>query len=183
MDFPSSGFHLPVISSWSAEAIGGFMMNEDAITGGIGGSAVWPTANLAMFVPFSIRAPYLVRTLWWCNGTSVAGNVDCGVYTADGTLEFSAGSTAQATVSSQQKVSLGTPYLLLPGSYYMALVLSSTSGHIIRRVPAVTPNTWTCSFFGMAQQATALPLPAAATFASPATPYLPMFGIAKATVV
>lgn len=179
MDFPSDHFHKPVICSMSAEAVGINFGNETAAITGAGGFTAWPVANMAFFVPFVIMAPYLVRTLWWHNGASVTGNVDCGVYTAGGTLLLSAGSTAQSGISQPQKVALGTPFLLGPGSYYMALAASSASALIARAAPPALSG----QMMGLAQQASALPLPATATPASISNTCLPIFGIARATVI
>lgn len=174
-DFPAARFHKPVISSHSIESLGGALRANSV---SVPASASWPATSRAIYVPFTIAAPYLVQKFWWANGSAVAGNCDCGIYTADGTLIANTGATAQAGTTTIQSVALGTPLLLLPASYYMALANSST-GNVFRSSPAVAA----CQMFGMAQQASAEPLPATATFATIATAYLPLFGIASATVI
>lgn len=174
MDFPGQGAHLPVISVLSAEALG----SGYRLQGGVAPvSNGWVSANRAIYVPFSLSAPYQVSRVWWANGATATGNVDCGIYTIGGTRLASTGSTAQAGTSVVQSVALSQ--LLLPGAYYMALVLSSTSGTILRAALAVVG----CQSLGVAQQATALPLPATATFATVASAFMPLFGIASASVI
>lgn len=175
-DFPAARFHKPVLSSISVESIGSILRGDGVAAPA---SAVWPAANRAIFVPIAIAAPYPVRKLWWANGTAVAGNVDCGIYSADGTRLISAGATAQAGTSAIQSVTLGTPFLLLPGLYYLALAFSSASGTAIR----VASGTLAPQMAGCAQMATAEPLPATATFASIASSYIPIFGIASSPVI
>lgn len=169
-------FHKPVISSFSLECLG---MNSRSIGSAVPATQTWPSANRALFVPLAIAAPYLCNTFWWTNGTTAAGNVDCGIYSGDGTLLAHTGSTAQSGTSVVQSVALGTPLLLLPDSYYLGLAMSSTSSTVFGNLPvAAAVQSW-----GMAQQASALPLPATITFASDASALLPVFGIASATVI
>ncbi len=180
-DFPSARYHLPAISSFSAETstpASSVMARNTTIAGA---SSLWPSANLAIYVPFRIWSPYLVNTLWWANGTATNGNTDVGIYSVGGTLITSAGSTAQTTVSTIQKVALGTPIVLSPGSYYMAMAASTGTTCQYMRVGQATNATW--QLCGWAQQATAFPLPATATFAAFAQTYQPFFGIATATVI
>lgn len=177
MDFPNAIRHKPVISSISREAIGDILMAENPA--GIAGGA-WPAANRAIFVPFALSSPYLVRKVWWANGATVAGNVDVGVLTPGGALLLNAGTTAMAGVTTIQSVTLGTPVLLSPGQYYMAMEASSTSTSFGRN--ALTADF--CSMAGMAQQAVgSMPLPAAAVLATIAAAYVPLFGIASAGVI
>lgn len=182
-DFPyPSRFHLPVIHTFSRETSLG-------ATGGGGpfgvrgslASAVWPVANTAFYVPFSIDAPYLVKTVFWANGAAVAGNVDVGVYTADmAALLFNAGSTVQATTGVPQAVALGTPVLLEPGSYQMAMSASSHSAAFLAASNSAAGATPLQALGCSNQAAAGVPLPAAAT---PATPtfvsYAPLFGFSS----
>lgn len=169
MDFPSARFHRPVISSVAADTVSPVALAPS--------SATWPTANRAVLVPLVINAPYQVSRLWWANGAAVAGNVDCGVYTMNGTLLASAGSTAQAGTNVVQSVAV--PLLLLPGSYYMALACSSTSATTFRSAVSVTFG----AALGHASISAALPLPASATLTAMTSAYVPLFGIASASVI
>lgn len=176
-DFPAARLHMPVISSFfSPEAVGtsGLVVNTSATA-----SATWPSANLAIFVPFALAASYLVKSLWWANGTAVAGNVDCGIYSLGGALLVNAGSTVQAGTSAIQSVTLGTPILLTPGPYYMALACSSSSATIKRGAGNLNAQ----KILGMAQWATGgLPL-GAATLASVTNAYVPLFGFTSRTLI
>lgn len=174
MDFPGGRPMRPVLSSYSIEASG---LGKQASSTTSPASSAWPAANRAIYVPFVLPAAYQVTKLWWANGATAAGNVDCGIYSVGGTKLASTGSTAQAGTSVVQSVSVSI--LLQPGSYYMALALSSISATILRNVPSSGP----LAAMGVAQQATAFPLPATATFAAASTAYFPMFGITSASVI
>src|SRR5690349_9987725 len=43
-------------------------------------SAAWPSANLAIYVPISIRYAYQVNRVFWYNGGTASGNVDLAIY-------------------------------------------------------------------------------------------------------
>ncbi len=173
---------LVTINPWSEESIG------DAITSA-GGSAIsqaastaWPTANLALYVPFQVRKPIVVVKMFCYNGAAVAGNVDVGIYSEYGTRIVSIGSTAQAGLSAIQEFDIADT-LLGTGIFYMAIALDdATATATIRRgtmaanaIPAIT---------GMAQeQLASVTLPATATFASIAGNYIPVFGLTVRTLI
>lgn len=176
MDFPGARFQSPVICSHSPESFGSSQRTITSVASGA--SSAWPAANRAIYVPFALAAPYGVQRVWWVNGTTANVNVDCGVYTVGGTRLGAIGSTAQSGTSVLQSAALAL--YLLPGSYYMALLLSATTGHTFRTSPAVANQ----QLLGMAQQAVgATALPATATFAAVASAYLPLFGITSRTVI
>lgn len=174
MDFPSDRYHKNVISSWSIESVGLGLGTTNLSSG----SGAFPSANMAIYVPFAIAGPYLARKVWWANGLAVSGNVDVGVYSSDGTRLLSAGSTAQATIQSIQSVDT-TDVLLLPGSYYLAMSCSTTAATFYR----LAANVYSGVSWGMANQAAALPLPATATFATAAATTVPLFGITSGTIL
>lgn len=183
MDFPFARFHSPVITSISPEAVGIPAAVGAALTAA---SVAWPAANRAIFVPFVISSPYLVRKVWWMNGSgAVSGNVDVGIYTmggpdgASGQRIAAAGTTAQATASVIQSVTLGTPILLAPGAYYMAMEASTSTQTFMRFAAAIANLTAA----GCALQAVgSMPLPATTTLATSST-YLPVFGICSGSVI
>lgn len=127
--------------------------------------------------------PMIVTQLWWHNGTKTGSpNVDCGIYAAGadggGRRLVSSGSTAQGTSSVIQTVDI-TDFLLAPGLYYLALAVSANNTGIFR----INPSANACRAIGMAQQASAFPLPTTATFAAVASSYVPVFGFtARATL-
>lgn len=170
MDFPSVVPARPVISTVNEWSAIGFLQRVAQA------SAAWASANRAVYMPFTLSTSYLVQRLWWANGSAVAGNVDCGIYTSDGVRLVSTGSTAQAGTSVVQSVSI-TPLLLTPGRYYMGLAASSTSATFLSDTVFLVPG-----LVGLAQEASALPLPAQATFAA-TTGRLYVCGITSRTVI
>lgn len=83
-------------------------------------SAAWPSANLAILVPFRLPAPLLVQRLFLLNGATASGNVDIGIYDVAGTRLLSTGSTAQSGTSAVQSVDV-TDTPLAAGVFYLAL--------------------------------------------------------------
>lgn len=127
-------------------------------------SGAWGTANTAVFVPFWIPFAYNVKRIWWVNGSAAGGNTDVGVYSKDGTLIVSAGSTAESGNSAPQFVT-PTETLLLPGSYYFAMNHSAVTANHVNRSTALTAEF--CRMIGLLTQAVgATALPATATFAA-----------------
>lgn len=173
-DFPAWRYHKPIISTMSKESLR--LSHVARASAAAPASTAWGTTNLAIYVPFSVAAPYLVRKCWWLNGTTANGNVDCGVYTWGGARLLSAGATAQAGTSVVQSAApSGGSMLLMPGSYFMALALSSATGTIFARTLG---SARAGAILGMAEQTTAEPLPATATFATFSTQQmLPIFGL------
>lgn len=131
----------------------------------------WPNASLAMYVPIVVRDQITVYQLGWLNGSSVAGNIDAGIYDRTLARLVSAGSTAQSGTSAIQLVDIADT-TLAPGVYYLAMSADSTSTNLMGTgggLPAA--NYRTC---GVAQQASALPLPSTATFAAMAQTRVPL---------
>lgn len=149
----------------------------------IGGpaSAAWPTANLAMFTPFRLREAYTVTALRWANGSTVAGtnHIDAGIYNAAGARLASIGSTVQTGTSVVQSANLGTPLVLPPGMYYLAIALDNNADHLFRSAPG---TLFLQTMLGCAQMASAFPLPSTATLATVANAYIPIMGAAATPV-
>jgi hypothetical protein len=141
-------------------------------------SGVWPSANLAIYIPFFLVEPVSIAQLFLYNGSAVSGNVDVGLYAEDGTRLVSTGSTAQAGTSMLQFFDV-TDTWLGPGVFYLASALDNTTGTTQRVAPS---NVMVLSVQGVAQQASAFPLPAAATFAALTFSYLPYVGLARRTL-
>lgn len=142
-------------------------------------SAVWPTANLALFFPFLLDEPRLVQHISHVNGTVVSGNVDVGVYDRNGARLVSKGTTAQAGVSTIQTHDV-TDTLLAAGLYYAAMVLDNVTGTVARAQPGGVPGQ---AAAGAYQMATAFVLPATATFALPAVSYVPSLAVHFAATI
>lgn len=135
-------------------------------------SAVWPTANLAFYVPILVRDITTIFGYWWYNGATVSGNVDCGIYDFTHTQLGHTGSTVQAGTSTVQSVAAGASFSIQPGLYYLALAMDNVTGTMFR---SGTLGTLAPRVTGVAQQATAFPLPASATFQA-AGNNIPLFG-------
>lgn len=141
-------------------------------------STAWPTANLAIYLPVEILYPVTIAKIMVNNGTAVSGNIDVGIYDADGNRRVSAGSTAQAGASAIQIFDI-TDTLLNPGLYYMAVALDNTTG---------TLAGWTfvnidIAPFGVCQQATAFALPDPATFAAFTGTFIPLVSMSPKVTI
>ncbi len=142
-------------------------------------SAVWPSANRALFIPFRIYQPITAVKMFTVNGAAASGNIDIGIYNADGTKLVSSGSTAMSGTSAMQVFDI-TDTQFGPGLFYLALAVDNVTAAFIRRG---TSGTITNRFAGLLHQASAFPLPATATFASYSAAYIPLFGLTTRTVI
>lgn len=138
-------------------------------------SAVWPTANRAMFLPFTLETPATCYQLFCHNGATVSGNVDMGIYDSGGTRKVSIGSTVQAGVSTLQLFDIADT-ALDPGLWYLALALDNISATILRFATVVAQTH--CMEMGQRFADTAFPLPASVTYVEDTsiTGHLPYFG-------
>ncbi len=167
---PSFGMHHP----WGP---GGVLCGLGSNAAGTSGA--WPAANLALFMPFVVTRPVVIENLAVVNGSTASGNIDMGLYAADGTRLVSVGSTAQAGTSAAQVFDI-TDTLLGVGRYYLALALDNATGTVQR---AVASNAVIGRFAGMLEQTSAFPLPATASFAAYTRTALPnMAALARTTV-
>ncbi len=64
MDWPGGGAVRPVISPWSPESLGIQIRDSATAAGAIQTIFAWPSANLAIFVPFTIAAPFPMQSVW-----------------------------------------------------------------------------------------------------------------------
>lgn len=142
-------------------------------------SAAYISANRAIYIPFSVSSPILVVKLWSFNGATASGNIDVGIYDTAGTKIISSGSTVQAGTNTLQEFDIADT-MLGPGNFYLAVAMDNTTGTLFRNSGGSTSLQ---SAVGMAQQATAFPLPATATFAATGSTYVPMVGLTTRVVV
>lgn len=171
-DYPQPNQH--VIATWSTNAVG----QDLAAMVALFASSTYPAANRALAFPFVIAHPFLVRKVFWLNGTTATtDSADVGVYTEAGALLVSGGGTAISGASGTQEVNV-TDTLLRPGRYWCAYaqngvtatpIMSATVAGLLRAV-------------GCAQMATAYVLPATFTPAAVASANFPVFGIASRTL-
>lgn len=162
---------MPTMMPWSVDSIG---VRMGAIAGGVVDvSTVWSAANRALFIPFALGKPATITRIFWFNGATVSGNVDCGVYDAAGTRLISSGSTAQAGTTAIQSVDV-TDTLIGPGQYYLALAMDNVTGTIRIRTLG---NVVLSKSVGMAAMETAFPLPTTVTLITTPVDSIPSCGV------
>lgn len=142
-------------------------------------AAVWPSANLAVYIPFTIGYPTTFVKATWFNGATVGTNhVDVGIYDSQGNRLVNTGSTLTSGASQIQSASI-TPTKLEQGSYFLAMSMDGTTDTVFRSAtPAAIISAW-----GLMNQATAFPLPTTASFSAPSFAQIPYFGITTNTTV
>jgi hypothetical protein len=117
----------------------------------------WPSANLAVYTPLTLKYGYPLKTLVWMNGSTIsASSKDCGIYNSDGQLICSTGSTALVGASVDQGVVLPNRVWLPPGRYYAALACNNTTA---RSWGMSTVTAIEGRLAGLLQEASAFPLP------------------------
>ena len=172
-DWPASLVVPACVSSFSREGVSGVNLAFASI--------VWTTANKAIYIPLRLSKPYPVRLLWWANGATISGNVDLGVFASDASTKIlSTGAVAQAGASVVQSVVPSpNPFWLPPGQYYLGLSSSSATATFQIATTTLAQQIQ----FGMAEQLTAHPLPATATFVRPTSQKLPLVGLASVSTI
>lgn len=141
-------------------------------------SAVWPSANLSLGYEFHIHSPITVYKLFWFNGNTVNGSVDCGIYDPYGTLLVSTGIKAQSTTGTMQVIDLSTPYELDAGAYFLMLASSSATNTFLRRSTGIA----VMRALGGVSVANNFPLQNGVTFAPYNTSNSPVFGLSTRSV-
>jgi hypothetical protein len=149
----------------------------------VAASAVYPTASLAIFVPFRLDQPRTYVKAWWQNGAAVAGNVDVGIYTLSGstmTRVVASVAEAQATINVLQVAASFASTTIGPGLYYMAMSATSATAQFQRAAPNAAVAT---RILGIYQAATSSPLPSTATAVAATNAYVPLFGLSELATV
>lgn len=121
-------------------------------------SGTWTASSKCVFCPVSCPGPFTVTKFACDNGTAVSGNIDIGLYTKEGQLIVSTGSTAQAGTSQWQTIDV-TDTTIPPGWYYLAMVMNNATGTNLR----LASQTIAKRLFGWMEQLSTFPLPATAT--------------------
>lgn len=155
------------ISTFSSESLGGL---ESAL--GSSNSVAWPATNDAIFVPFTLSCPILVKRLFAGNGNVASGNMDVGIYTYSGAKIISAGSVAQSGTVTLQFFDIADTYLS-PEIYYMGMAINNTSATVRRCNITVIRER----HYGVVKMASAFPLPATAVFATMTASIVPLLGM------
>lgn len=143
------------------------------------GSSAFPSANRAYYTPVTIPYTVVATKLFSINGATASNNLDIGIYDATGTKIVSTGSTAQSGTSQVQLIDI-TDTTLGPGLFYLALACNGTSATFLSHSSATAALA---SVAGIYSQNTAFALPATATFATPATVYVPVIGFTVAPTI
>ena len=95
-------------------------------TTGRGTATTWPAADRAIFIPVMCSGYFTVKKFAIENG-AVSGNLDAGIYTSEGKLVVSTGSTAMSGANSWQTIDV-TDTQIPPGLYYLAMAINNTTG-------------------------------------------------------
>ena len=117
-----------LISPYSYESIG----QQIFAVSNAGIASATCTANLACYVPFSLVEKRTALKMWVYNGSTASGNIDVGIYRADGTKLVTMGPTAQSGTSDLQVLDI-TDTDLPPGEQlYMAFAASAGTTTVFR---------------------------------------------------
>lgn len=165
------------VEPFSLESIGAQLRSHLGISSSA--SAVWPTANLAIFVPFQLYQIATFVKMAVLIGATNGNNIDVGIFDREGNRLVSIGSTAQGSTNAVQTFDI-TDTTLLPGTYYLATACNGTTGAISRFAPT---GAGFCASCGMLQAASAFPLPASVTYAACGQEYIPYVMATVRTVI
>ncbi len=156
--FDKLPYYQGVIHPWDTmsileqiNALGGAALNS--LT-----SNAWPSGSLAVLFPFYLGQFMSVDCVYWINGATVAGQVDLGIYTEQGTKVYSTGPLLQSGVTSLQMTPVHPEVELGPGVYYLALVASSGTATFRSANNSLSTGSM-AKVLGMAQAPAAYPLP------------------------
>lgn len=171
---PSSGWNIQGLSTEDC-----FHQELFALNNQTPGSITWQVANLALYIPFYVQAPGYVQQVWWLNGLTIGANVQAGLYDEFGNQIWASAVVAQNQAAAPQSVIPTTPFVLVTGRYYIALMLSTNTSQVIGWGNGSIGNT--NRMFGIGEQV-ANPLPLVATFGTSARSYFPIIGVSYATL-
>lgn len=158
---------LVTIHPWSAESLGPALAALAGLNRQQSASGAWPAANTAIFIPFSLtELMTALKITYLINAAS--GNVDAGIYSLGGTRIVSKGSTAAAGSGVWTTLDI-TDTILGPGTYYLAFAADNGTITLFRGRASTVPS----ALIGVAEMASAFPLPATVTLATPSADYFP----------
>lgn len=153
-------------------------LHQASVNGGVSwtvagpSTAAWVTVNRAIYVPVRLATPFRFTQFFWMNGTVVgAPDVDAGIYHANGSRIISTGLTTHVTSNVIQLVNV-TDTTLLPGLYYLAIVLNGSSGLFRQSLGGARAR-----ILGVVEEGSASPLPAVMTPTASTQQYMPLFGV------
>lgn len=162
------------VTPFSEDSIGRELVNTVA---GAYGSSVYPTANMAIYVPWWVTEPVLVTKLGAGIGGVSSGNLDIGIYNSAALLPttkvITAGATAVGTISTAQEVNIADT-ALVPALYFLAFWCSNTTA-AFQRVQ-LGGGLQVGKLLGICSEIVASNLPATATPVTASQSYMPEFG-------
>lgn len=128
----------------------------------LGGATGYPAANLAIYFPLYLPAPFIFDAFIAINNAAVpAGNVDFGIYKAsDFSKVISTGSVANAGSANQKVFYTVTPTTLPADGYYLAVSKNETTSSFPRH-DFGSALGW--ASHGVCWEASAFPLPSTMT--------------------
>jgi hypothetical protein len=148
-------------------------------------SAAWPTANLAIFVPYYLRAGITARQIYWSNGATVTAltSVECAVYDESGTNKLiTSGVVTQAGTSVPQAVTITNGLYLPRGRYWIGLVCGNNTSTFLRYTNGAAVTAMQKLLGTSEQTLGGTALPAAITFGSPVNAYIPVIGLTQSSL-
>jgi hypothetical protein len=153
-------------------------------SGAFTSTATWPAVDRALYVPFQVDIPFTAKTIALVVAIQ-SGNLDVGIYDEKGNRIVSKGSTAVAAAGNQfvdltASVTGTASPVLQWGTYYLAMNCDNTTASFNKQS---TNAALTLEVCGVQQQAVgAVTLPATATFANPASAYVPLMTLTGQTI-
>ncbi len=129
-------------------------------------SAVWTTANRAIYTPVYLPRPIELSSIRVFIGATAADNMDVGIYLPDtegkpGARLQHSGGVAQSGVNHFQDVPL-IASVIVAGLVYFAMAMNGTTG-TVRVLGSMTTNLSGLILGGVFTEATAYTLPSSAT--------------------
>lgn len=166
-DWPGVALEVPHVnlSTTGPNSLAGQACASVALVGGVG---VWPAANRAIYVPVQVDVPVTVVKMAFQVSVQ-SGNYDVGIYDEHANRLVSMGSTAMPAAGIAIADIADT--VLMPGIYFLAMCVDNITASVARVAMTGTVQ----QVCGVQQQAVgAVTLPDPATFANPASSYLPI---------
>lgn len=156
-----------------AESSFGGSVGDTLMSAGISAttSAVWPTANTAILVPFICEVKQNIKGMSFFV-TTASGNYDVGIYDENGTSRVSLGSTAVPAAGFAFANFADTD--LEPGCYWMAMSVNNITASFHMSNNFSTQMQRACGIYA---QASAFALPSTISFNNWGTAYFPLMAV------
>lgn len=143
-------------------------------------NTAYPTANKIFYCPIRLPDAAVAKQMFCINGTGgVSGNLEMGIYSADGRRIVTTGSVAQSGSGATQVADI-TDTPLGAGLYYAAFALDNTTGTLLRSSLSAEIHR---AMGVLMEAAGAFGLPAVATWTMPVDAYVPRYGVAFGEVL